>query len=218
MKKLLLVIPLLPFVISGGYFASTGSMGQRIPSIMLQASEVFFGDVLAMTVGAYKGQKRFYVFHSNSIIVYNEERSVLSHVDTSGNFFPADPVVDSEGNVYLMNLATDEIAHLSPAGQWGGSFKAQERPVSLALLSNGNIVIASPSDGKLIHIYDTSGRKLRSFGDVKPLDVMNDAQNTFLNRGKVVVDSSDNIYFVFKYAPTVLKFSEEGEAYLGICN
>ncbi|MEK6410522.1 MAG: hypothetical protein AABN34_26660 [Acidobacteriota bacterium] len=211
MKKLLFVVLLLPFVISGGYFAGAGK--QQSPPIMLQASEVFFMDVLAMATGNYEGQQRFYVFHSNSIIIYNEEHSVLSRVDTSGNFYPTDPVVDSEGKVYLINSATDEIGFLRPTGQWGGSFRVQERPYSLAVLSNGNLVIASPNGDKLFHIYDTSGRKLRSFGDIKHFDVANYAQNLFLNRGKVVVDSSDNIYFVFKYAPTptVLKFSRKGK-------
>jgi hypothetical protein len=211
MKKALFVILLLSFVISGGYFASEGK--EQSPPIMLQASEAFLTDVLAMATGTCKGQERLYVFHSNSIVIYNEEHSVLSTVDTNGNFYPIDPVVDSEGNVYLINAATDDIVFLSPSGQWGGSFRAQERPYSLAVLSNGNVIIASPNGGKLFHVYDTSGRKLRSFGDIKLFDAANDAQNLFLNRGKVVTDSSDNIYFVFKYAPTprVLKFSGKGK-------
>lgn len=211
MKKVLFVMLLLPFVISVGHFASADK--EQSPPIMLQTSEVVLTDVLAMATGAYKGHQRFYVFHSNSIIIYDEEYRILSRLDTSGDFYPSDPVVDSEGNVYLINSATDDIVFLNPSGQWGGSFRAQERPYSLAVLSNGNIVIASPNGGKLFHVYDTSGHKLRSFGDIKVFDVANDAQNLFLNRGKVVVDSSDNIYFVFKYAPTptVLKFSRKGK-------
>src|SRR6266404_1853951 len=211
MKRVLFVVLLFPFVISVDHFASAAK--EQSPPIMLQISEAFLPDVLAMATGTYKGQQRFYVFHSNSIVIYNEERSVLSSVDTSGNLYPIDPVVDSEGNVYLINAANDDIVFLNPNGQWGGSFRAQERPYSLALLSNGNDVIASPSGGKLFHVYDSSGRKLRSFGDIKLFDAANDAQNLFLNRGKIVADSSDNIYFVFKYAPTptVLKFSGKGK-------
>lgn len=207
---LLPVILLLAFVSSGGNRVATDR--EQSFSVVLQATEMFFTDVLAMAAGTYKGQQRFYVFHSKSITIYNEDRSVLSSVDTSGNFYPIDPSVDSEGNVYLINSATDEIVILSPIGEWR-SFKPQERPYSLALLSNGNIVIASPNGGKLLHIYDTSGRKLRSLGDIKSFDGSNEAQNLFLNRGKAVVDSSDNIYFVFKYAPTpgVLKFSRKGK-------
>jgi hypothetical protein len=210
MKRLIILVPLVAFLISEANPVS--SKKEQSPPIMLQASEIFFTDVLAMATGIYKGQQRYYVFHKDSIITYNEERSVLSRVNTSGNFYPTDPVVDSKGNLYLINSATDEIMNLSPTGQWGGSFRVQERPYSLAVLGNGNIVIASPYGGKLLHIYDTSGQKLRSFGDVKLFDATDDAQNLFLNRGKVVVDSSENIYFVFKYAPApaVMKFSKKG--------
>jgi hypothetical protein len=211
MKRLLYFVLLFTFIIPGG---NVGSTSKKEPStLLLESSEAFFKDVLAMAINTYKSQERYYVFHYNSLIIYDEERHVLSTVVTGGNFYPADPAADSAGNIYLINSATDEIAFLSPDGQWRGSFRAQERPYSLGALSNGNVVIASPNDRKLLHIYDTSGHKLRSFGDIKLFDAANDAQNLFLNRGKVVIDSADNIYFVFKYAPapTAMKFSKKGK-------
>ncbi|MFY9556878.1 MAG: hypothetical protein WAV47_19375 [Blastocatellia bacterium] len=210
MKRFFFILPLLA-LLTGIDAVSINK--EQTPPFMLQATEESFTDILAIATGVNKGQQRFYVFHSGSVIVYDQERRVLSKVDTSGGFYPTDPVVDSDGNVYLINSATEEIGMLSPTGQWRGSFRVQERPYSLALLSNGNVVIASPNDGKLLHIYDTSGRKLRSFGDLKLYDLTNDSQNLFLNKGKVVVDSSDNIYYVFKYAPapTVLKYSKKGK-------
>lgn len=205
---------LLPIVLLVSVAISRGDRiitdRQQVPLITLQASEPFFSDVLAMAAGAYNGQQRFYVFHSNRLVVYSAERNVLYNVDTAGaKFSPIDPVVDSGGNVYLINSATDEIVTVSATAQWGRRFRVEERPYSLALLGDGNIVIASPNGGKLLHVYDTSGHKLRSFGDIKPFDPLNQAQNEFLNRGQVLVDASGSIYFVFKNspAPAVLKFS-----------
>ncbi|MEK6300415.1 MAG: hypothetical protein AABO41_06805 [Acidobacteriota bacterium] len=210
MKRLLFVVLLLTLVIPA---ANVGSRTKHPMSpSMLQASERLFERVIAMAIGIYENKARFYVFHAGSFAIYNEEHDPLYRVATLGNFYPTDPVVDSEGNVFFIDSATDEIAWIGPTGKWGGSFRVQEKPYSLALLSNGNVVIASPNDGKLLHVYDTSGHKLRSFGNVKLFDRINDAQNLFLNRGKVVVDPSDKIFFVFKYSPSpvALAFSRKG--------
>lgn len=200
-------------LLSSAVLSPTGARRQNeTPPTILDASEVFLTGVLTMATGVYKGEQRFYAFHNGGFVVYNEKRIPLVTLETSPNFYAIDPVTDSRGNVYFINSATDEISMLTSSGQWGGSFKVQERPYSLAILSDGNLVVGSPSEGKLLHVYDTSGRKLRSFGDVKVFDANNQAQNLFLNRGKVVVDSLDNVFLVFKYspAPSVLKFSRKG--------
>lgn len=82
---------------------------------------------------------------------------------------------------------------------------------SLAFLSNGDIVVASPLKKHLIHVYSSTGRLLRSFGTVKKHYDANDAQNQFLNRGKVLVDAKDNIYYVYQYAPLIQRYSSSGE-------
>jgi hypothetical protein len=73
-------------------------------------------------------------------------------------------------------------------------------------------VIASPSDGKLLHLYSGQGVALRSFGEPKAF-VSDDAQNQFLNWGKVIAGSDDQIYYVSTYAvePYVLRFSSDGQ-------
>lgn len=209
MKRLLFVVLLFVFVIP----ANVGSKPKQWMSpSMLQVSERLFDRAIAMATGIYENRLRFYVFHVGSFAIYNEERGLLYQTEAFGNLYPTDPVVDSAGNVFFIDSATDDIAWIGPTGKWGGSFRAQERPYSLGLLSNGNILIASPNDGKLLHVYDTKGRKLGSFGNLKLFDRINDGQNLFLNRGKVVVDPSDKSFFVFKYAPSpmVLEFSKKG--------
>jgi hypothetical protein len=211
MKKLLLITAVLALMIPGGSFVASSKV-ERSPHL-LQLTELLFSDVQAIAAGIYKGQERFYVFHSNSLVIYDGQGGVISQIETGFHSSPGDPVIDDRGNLYLINSAKDEVGMISPGGQWYGSFKPHERPFSLAALGNGNIVIASPNHGKLLHIYDNSGRKLQSFGDIKVFDGKDYVQNHFLNRGKVVVDPSDNIYFIFKYAPvpTALKFSKKGK-------
>lgn len=85
-------------------------------------------------------------------------------------------------------------------------------PRSIAVLSNGNIVVASPSDGKLLHLYSSQGVFLSKFGELRTFD-SDPVQNEFFNWGKVIVGSGDHIYYVSTYAPEpyVLRFSSEAE-------
>ena len=82
--------------------------------------------------------------------------------------------------------------------------------VSLAFLNNGNIIVASPINGRLLHVYRPTGHLVRSFGAVKEYDKTNDMQNRFLHRGKVLVDADGNIYYVYHYIPLIQKFSPNG--------
>jgi hypothetical protein len=85
-------------------------------------------------------------------------------------------------------------------------------PKSIAVLSNGNVVVASPFNGKNLHLYNSQGVLLASFGDIRPFDP-SQTENEFLNEGRVVVGPDNQIYYVSTYAPEpyVLRFSPEGQ-------
>ena len=85
-------------------------------------------------------------------------------------------------------------------------------PKSIAVLGNGNVVVASPFNGKNLHLYNGQGRLLARFGDIRPFDP-SQTENEFLNEGRVVVGPDDQIYYVSTYAPQpyVLRFSSEGQ-------
>jgi WD40 repeat protein len=85
-------------------------------------------------------------------------------------------------------------------------------PKSIAVLGNGNVVVASPFNGKNLHLYNGQGVLLASFGDIRPFDP-SQTENEFLNEGRVVVGRDDQIYYVSTYAPEpyVLRFSSEGQ-------
>lgn len=85
-------------------------------------------------------------------------------------------------------------------------------PKSIAVLGNGNVVVASPFNGKNLHLYNGQGVLLASFGDMRPFDP-SQTENEFLNEGRVVVGRDDQIYYVSTYAPEpyVLRFSSEGQ-------
>ena len=199
-------------VILIGLLVGTNQVAANKPAAslrMLYASEPFINDVQAAAVSE---DGKFYVFHGNTLSIYSKSRDLMAKVDTNFVYYPSHVTVDSQGQVYVIDWHTSQIMKFTSSGEWARSFNTVH-PFSVAVMRNGKIVVASPSDGKLIHVYDSSGQKLQSFGDIKLFDSVGGTANNFLNRGKVVVDSSDNIYYVFEYAPvpTVLKFSKNGK-------
>lgn len=208
MRRLYLGILFLGTVLTAGY-------KEQSSFIVLQSSDRVFSDALPLdsVAVAYSQQmKSFYILSASrrEITVYSQAGK-LSRRIASFMQAPNALTVDSRGYIYIADPTLNQIRILGPTGQWLRSFPAP-KPVSLAVLSNGIIVVASPVGGKLLHTYDPSGRKLGSFGHTKPFDSSNYAQNCFLNQGRVLVDSSDTIYYVFQYAPTptVQKFSKDG--------
>ena len=85
-----------------------------------------------------------------------------------------------------------KVAILDAAGNVSARFPTYPA-TSLAFLSNGNLVVASPVKAGVLHVYGPTGKLLKSFGPLKGFDKSNEAQNLFLHRGKVLVDASDNI-------------------------
>jgi len=85
-------------------------------------------------------------------------------------------------------------------------------PKSIAVLGSGNVVVASPVNGRNLHLYNAQGLWLASFGDIRLFD-SSKSQNAFLNEGKVVAGPGDQIYYVSTYAPEpyVLRFGSQGQ-------
>jgi hypothetical protein len=115
-----------------------------------------------------------------------------------------------------MYLASDsEIRIIDPTGRSLTSFPIPN-PTSIAVSANGDVAVNSTDSGKLLHVYDQTGSRSRSIGELKQFDAGNRAQNAFLNRGKVLVGPSGAFYYVSVFAPvpTVQKFSNEGKLLL----
>lgn len=119
--------------------------------------------------------------------------------------------VNAKGQIYLAHTDNHRVEVLDATGKRIRSLEIPQ-PVSVAVTRDNLLVVGSPFGNKLVHLYNQDGRRLKSFGEWKTLDA-DRRQNSYLNRGKVVVDSQDNIYFVPYYAPapTVQKFSRNGE-------
>lgn len=125
---------------------------------------------------------------------------------------PNSLAVDSQGKIYVGDSTANQIRVFNSTGEVIKTI-AIVHPLTIAVLSNGNLLVGSGFNGSLLHMYDSTGNELRKFGKLKQFVVDSVSENTFLNRGKVLVDSSDTIYYVYTYAPipTVKKFSTTGK-------
>jgi hypothetical protein len=218
-RKCIVVFFTATLLIASNYITKNESVAAKKPpelvalqSLNKQFNNIFFiKDVAA----SYSNEQAFYFINTDKTIsVHKREanhnfvyKKFFSHTRT-----PESIAVDKRGRIYIADLKGNQIVVLNPKGEVINKFFSP-RPHSLAVLSNGNVVIASPHNGRLLHLYDNDGGYIQSFGDVKTFDESNRQQNNFLNRGKVVTDPNDNIYFIFRYAlkPGVLKYTKKGK-------
>jgi len=207
----ILLITLLAAVCTLVFLAGTGATvgRQTISAITLETSEspieiggpasalvtspnedetVYIVNGLTGEVGAYKnGSTRSYrAFARTAGPLVVPSRQYIAYIDG------ARVVIAGSDGMILNHINT-------PPG------------ISLAVLSNGNIVVASPMRNHFLHLYTPTGQLLRSFGSFKKRESFGQAENQFLHKGKLLVDASDNIYYVFHYLPLVQKFSSTGE-------
>ncbi|MCA1594206.1 MAG: hypothetical protein LC754_16585 [Acidobacteria bacterium] len=184
----------------------------RAPLTILQTSESLLDDVLAkkaMATAPHDGQSLYALTQSGDVIAYNRERRALKRIALSVPDVETFAVAP-QGDVYLAG-SDSKVRVVDPEGHRLKIFPVFQ-PTSLAVLDDGNLVVASPANDKLLHLYSPSGELLKSFGEMKPFD--NDpGENKFLNRGKVAVGPAGEIYYVTMYAPLTYTaiFSKKGQ-------
>ena len=210
----ILIVTLGAFVLSPN---TRSARRQAVPLVVLQSSERVFEGIpiiAALAPAVSANDKQIYVLRRDApkITVYDTERKrskdILSFGPTAKAF-----AIGPQGRVYL--AGDSDVRVIDPTGRVLASLPISH-PTSIAVSPNGDVVVNSTDSGKLLHVYDQTGARVRAMGELKQFDAGNRAQNNFLNRGKVLVDSSGAFYYVsiFAPAPTVRKFSSEGKLLL----
>lgn len=186
--------------------------GKRVPLTVLQSSEPMIRtDYATRTLLARsKDGRSLYSLDAMTGELLVHEKNGTPSKKAANSFLNVEAfAVGPQDELYL--AGKDSTVRI--VGSDGRRLKAFHTvyPKSIAVLSNGNVVVASPFDGKNLHLYNDQGILLASFSDMRPFDA-NLAENDFLNEGRVVVGPDDQIYYVSTYAPQphVLRFSSEG--------
>lgn len=187
--------------------------GRRVPLTVLQSSELVIGSDYSKKplLAPSKDGKSIYSLDSmtGSLAVFERNGKPLKKVADS--FLNVEAfTVGPQHNLYLAQ-SDSTVQIVGADGRRLNAFRTVY-PKSIAVLGNGNVVIASPFNGKTLHLYNGQGLLLASFGELRTFD--NDLrENEFLNEGRVVVGPDDEIYFVSMYAPRpyVSRFTPEGQ-------
>jgi hypothetical protein len=221
-KTILLALPLpviliftcMTFVVNAD---KPSARRQLVPLVILQSSERILEDVpfiSALAPASSRDDKEIYFLRRDrsNIAIYDGERRRSKEVVSFGRD-PKALAIGTQGRVYV--ASESEVRVIDPTGRSLGSFPIPN-PTSLAVSANGDVVVSSPDSGKLLHVFDQAGLPLRMIGEQKRFDIRNLSQNSFLNRGKVLMGPSGILYYVSIFAPTptVQKFSSQGELLL----
>lgn len=121
-----------------------------------------------------------------------------------------DADVDAEGRIYVADRGANAVKIFSAKGDLLHSI-AVTAPISLAVISGGEVAVAALSSPRLLTVFDAKGKEVREFGD--PIDIAERPDlNRFLNIGRVVSDGQDHVYYGFAYLPepTVRQFDRHG--------
>jgi hypothetical protein len=121
---------------------------------------------------------------------------------------PRDLAVDGEGNAIVADESYVKV--FAPSGQLLTSFEFK-RPHHVGALSDGRILVSGFPTDYLMTVLDKQGKYLAGIGTPAKVDDQ-PFFNAVLNMGNIVVDSEDNIYYVFRFmlTPTVRKYRPDG--------
>ncbi len=137
--------------------------------------------------------------------------------------------VDAAGRLYVADRGANAVKVFNPDGSLALAIPITA-PTSVAVLSEGEIAVASLNSTRLVSVFagpgkgpaDTGkaarngvapGKVVREFGD--PTEIAERSElNRFLNVGRLAADPAGHIYYAFSYLPepTVRKYDRNGYA------
>ncbi len=126
--------------------------------------------------------------------------------------FGEDLDADASGRVAVADRGANQVKVYAPDGTLALAIPVAS-PTSVALLSGGEVAVASMNADRLVTVYDAKGHVARDFGDPSDLAERKEL-NRFLNMGRLATDPAGNLYYAFDYLPepTVRKYDRYGYA------
>ena len=123
--------------------------------------------------------------------------------------FGEDLDVDAQGTVYVADRGANAIKIWDAKGN--ARMIRVNAPVSIAVLPDGEVAVATVHEPHLVMVFDKNGRDVREFGDPEPISERPEV-NRFLNIGMLVTDGGDHLYYAFPYLPepTVRQYDRNG--------
>ncbi len=161
----------------------------------------------------------------NSVLVFDVKGALLKKIpdyaqsqgpasqDLRAIQFGEDMDVSANGTVYVADRGTDEIK----IWEQNGNARAIHvgAPLSLALLPEGEVAIATQNNARLISVYGPNGKVVREIGEPEELSTRADL-NRYLSMGRLASDPQGRIYYGYTYLPEPLVRQYDRFGYAGV--
>ena len=222
------ISPLKSFVAGRNGSDVTTTKPQVRPSVTSARYEEVFNNVSlsAYDVAAYQGKYILTDFKGNRIVVVRDNMQVEREFGRIGSgpgrlFHPGCLNVAGDGTIYVQDGGNERIVKFTKEGHYLGELPLANYE-GLAVGPRNELYLGQPEEGHLITVYSSSGKKLRSFGQLKKFsDIYGPAfaekdlpYKLAFNRVRLSTDGDGNLYVSFMLTPLLQKYSPNGDLLL----
>jgi peroxiredoxin len=187
--------------------------------------EQMFHDIplSAYDVAVYQGKYVLTDVKRNRVLIVKDNMEVEREFGTIGSgpgqlLHPGYIDVARDGTIYVNDGGNERIVKFTSAGNYLGEFPVTSYE-GLAVGTENEIFLGQPQEDSLVTAYSSSGKKLRSFGQLKKFSEIygaafadNDAlYKTALNQVRLSTDKDGNLYVSFMLIPLIQKYSPQGK-------
>ena len=202
--------------------SATRSQSQRDPAGATYEEMFTHIPFTAYDVATYQGKYFLTDFDGNRIVVINGnmemERDFARIGSGPGRLFnPGYLDISPDGTIFVQDGGNERIVRFDHTGKYLGEFPIADYQ-GLAVGPRNELYLGQPEEGHLITVYSSSGKKLRSFGQLKKFsdvhgESFRDKDEPYkiaFNRVRLATDKEGNLYVSFMLTPLIQKYSPDG--------
>lgn len=194
------------------------------PNTMNASYEEMFLNIplTAYDVATYQGKYFLTDIEGNRIVVVKDNMEVERDFGRIGSgpgrvFHPGNLDVSRDGTIVVEDGGNERIVRFDQEGNYLGELRVSDYE-GLAIGLQNELYLGQPETGQLISVYSSSGKKLRSFGQLKRYseihgNAFRDKDEAFkiaFNRVRLSTDKDGNLYVSFMLTPLIQKYSPDG--------
>lgn len=158
---------------------------------------------------------------NNRIMKYDKNGKFLQQIGSVGQgpgelLNPINFDIGDDGTIYVWNNGNGRIEIFDRNGVYIHSFKipfASMRCCGMAVDSQGNVYLNSPSADSLITVFSKDGKKIKQFGVIKKYKRL--LETKVFNQGSMCFDKANGyLNFMFVALPLFRRYSKDGKLIL----